>query len=311
MPINKSKKVELVLFGGMGNQLFQYFAGLYLAHVTQGYLRIDSTFSQWGRSGHTDWISETTLSGNISPDSPKHSLRYMKALLKRRTRDFLARLIKEKELQVKVLRQYHSPAPGYDSRIEKLNPPVTVVGYFQTWKYYQKLKDLGLIPEISMKNPSDWYLEMSKNMRDQGEVLGIHVRRGDYVDNCQIGTLSASYYREGIKELKLRGSTWDAIWIFSDDILVAQRELKELFTENDKVVFIDPPRESHSFESLLLLSNSSSVIIANSTFSWWAATLGNSDKTIICPSKWFARMEDPKDLYPKNWIDVPSFWVNN
>jgi hypothetical protein len=147
-------------------------------------------------------------------------------------------------------------------------------------------------------------------MSSQDRILGIHVRRGDYVGNAGIGTLSVSYYETAAKELRSRGANWDAIWIFSDDAMRVENEFKGFLAGKENLFFVKPPAESHAFESLLLLSRSPYLLIANSTFSWWAATLGNPDKAIACPSKWFAQMEDPQDLYPPSWIRVPSAWVN-
>ena len=166
------------------------------------------------------------------------------------------------------------------------------------------------MPELAMKNPSPWFLDMNGQMSSQGKILGIHVRRGDYVGNAGIGTLSVSYYEAAAEELRSRGASWDAIWIFSDDATRVENEFQGFLSGKEKLIFVEPPLESHAFESLLLLSRSSYSIIANSTFSWWAATLGNPDKTIACPSKWFAEMEDPRDLYPPNWIRVPSAWID-
>jgi hypothetical protein len=91
---------------------------------------------------------------------------------------------------------------------------------------------------------------------------------------------------------------------------LTQREFKNFSAQNRNFVFVESPKDSHSFESLILMSRSSSLIIANSTYSWWAATLGNPDKITVCPAKWFVQMEDPQDLYPESWIQVPSAWVN-
>jgi len=307
----KKKVIKFILFGGIGNQLFQYFAGQYLAHKSGGVLKIDSAFSQFGRSGHLDWIGELTLPGYISPSAPRFSFRYLDSLMKRRVRDFLARFIQTKEMKLSILHQYHSPAPGFDPQLEQLKPPVTLVGYFQTWRYFQALKDRDLVPEINMKNPSRWFLDMADKLRNQGNVLGIHVRRGDYVGNAGIGTLSMAYYEAAAEELRSRGAEWDGVWIFSDDVKLAQSEFGEFLKGEENITFVQPPLESHAFESLLLLSQSTSILIANSTFSWWAATLGNPDKYVACPSKWFAQMEDPQDLYPQNWVGVPSAWVNH
>ena len=213
-------------------------------------------------------------------------------------------------MRSKYLHFYRSSVLGYDSNLEGLEPPVTLFGYFQTWKYYQSLKNRGLVEEIGMKNPSNWFLETSRNLDKEAKVLGIHVRRGDYIGNLGIGTLSNCYYRSAIRTLREHNVSWDAIWIFSDDPVRVQSELQEIVAREPNVVFVDPPTESHSFESLLLLSKCSSIVIANSTFSWWAATLGNPQKVVLCPSKWLAQMDSPLDLLPESWIKVPSDWVN-
>jgi hypothetical protein len=299
----------MILFGGIGNQLFQYFAGQYLASKANAVLKVDSAFSQFGRSGHSDWIGETTLPGYISPSAPSQSLRYLKSLLKRRFREFLSRIIWDKETKLRIFHQHQSSASGYDPQLEQLKPPVTIVGYFQTWRYFQALREKNLVPEIGMKNPSRWFLDMTDQMESHGSTLGIHVRRGDYVGNTGIGTLSVPYYEAAAEELRSRGAKWDAIWIFSDDTERVENEFKGFLTVKENLIFVKPPLESNAFESLLLLSRCPFLLIANSTFSWWAATLGNPDKAIACPSKWFAQMEDPQDLYPQNWIRVPSSWV--
>ena len=311
MRAKKKKAINLILFGGLGNQFFQYFAGQYLAYKADAVLKVDSTFSQFGRSGHSDWVGEVTLPGYISPLAPTFSFRYLGALLKRRFRDFLGRVIRTKEMKLRILHQYHSSGPGYDPQLEQLKPPVTIVGYFQTWRYFQALREKDLVPEIGMKNPSPWLLDMTVQMRSQGNVLGIHVRRGDYVGNAGIGTLSLSYYEAAARELESRGAKWDSVWIFSDDTTFVEHEFKGFLGGRENLVFVKPPLGSHAFESLILLSRSSFILIANSTFSWWAATLGNPKKPIACPSKWFAQMEDPQDLYPPNWIHVPSDWVSH
>jgi hypothetical protein len=300
----------MIFNGGLGNQLFQYFAGQYLAYKSGGVLRIDPSLSQFGKSGHPDWLSEVTFPRGVMPSVKQYSLRNFYLSLKRHARDFVTKTVSNRDLRLRLLNQYQSPTVGYDPQLELIRPPVTVVGFFQTWKYYQALSDEGLTPNLSVKNPSDWFLEKVKEIDRHGNILGLHVRRGDYVGNLDIGTLAVSYYETALKELARRGVTWDAIWVFSDDALLAQSEFSKLGDLAEQVHFINPPRESHSFESLMLMSKCSSLVIANSTFSWWAATLGNPDKVTVCPSKWFVKMDDPQDLYPRSWIRVPSEWTN-
>ncbi len=309
MLLHRTKSVNLILFGGLGNQLFQYFAGQYLATKFGCSLRVDSTFSQLGRSGHSDWINVMNLPGKISPLAPTKSLLYLYSSTRKRIREALTRFVSKREAQLKILRQYQSSVVGYDPELNNLKPPITISGYFQTWKYYKALKDRNLVPEIQIINPSQWFLHMVEEHNAHSRILGIHVRRGDYVGNSNFGTLSVAYYEAAVEELMSRGVTWEAIWVFSDDLPLIQSEFSASNFKNQNVRFIDPPPESHSAESLLLMSKCSSLIIANSTFSWWAATLGTPDKITVCPSRWFAKMDDPQDLYPESWITVRSSWV--
>jgi hypothetical protein len=308
---SKPKKVEIVLNGGLGNQLFQYFAGQYIANRFGGELRADSTFSQFGRSGHSDWISAINLPGQISPLAPAKSRRYYFSIGKRRYRELLNRVALRVGLKLKIFRQYQSSVLGYDPNLDQIKPPMTITGYFQTWKYYQALKDRNLVPELRVNTPSDWFLGMVAKHKTHTQVLGIHVRRGDYVGNSNFGTLSVAYYEAAVEELRSRGVTWEVIWVFSDDVTLTESEFSGSYFANMNILFVYSPPESHSFESLLLMSKCSSLVIANSTFSWWAATLGNPDKITACPSKWFAQMEDPQDLYPESWIPVQSSWITH
>jgi hypothetical protein len=300
----------VILVGGLGNQLFQYLAGQYLAHKSGGFLRVDPSLSQFGRSGHSEWINALTLSGNFSPTERKYSIKDLVSIVRRKTRDFLAKLISSRDLQVRFLHQYRAAVIGHDPLLDDIKPPVTFIGYFQTWRYYQALNDKGLVSDIQMNSPSSWFREKLSELDSQGNVLGIHVRRGDYVGNSDIGTLSVSYYESALRDLRARGLTWDAIWIFSDDKELTEHEFKKFDGGGENLYFVDPPKESHSFESMLLMSKCPYLIIANSTYSWWAATLGSPNKTVASPTKWFAQMADPEDLYPDSWIRVSSEWVD-
>ena len=57
---------------------------------------------------------------------------------------------------------------------------------------------------------------------------------------------------------------------------------------------------------MYLMSKCRNFIIANSSFSWWAAWLApRSDKMVICPKKWFGDSSiNTNDLIPETWIRI-------
>ena len=73
---------------------------------------------------------------------------------------------------------------------------------------------------------------------------------------------------------------------------------------------IIPPENVSDAEILILMSHASRVVIANSTFSWWAARINAENKTVIAPSTWFRGMLAPKDLMPPEWTTIPSQWMD-
>jgi hypothetical protein len=93
---------------------------------------------------------------------------------------------------------------------------------------------------------------------------------------------------------------------FSDDIIAAKELLRNL--EISIPIQFAEPQDNNPEESLMLMSRSTVLIMANSSFSWWAAQLGNRSKFVVCPSKWFRNMLEPYDLIPPNWHREESNW---
>jgi len=136
------------------------------------------------------------------------------------------------------------------------------------------------------------FLDLKERIVNSNSV-SIHVRRGDYLTNDGFNVLPLSYYQKAIKQIE--GVKF--LYIFSDDI----KWCKENFEEG---VFVHL-EEYLDFE---LMKSCKSNIIANSTFSWWAAYLNdNPKKIVIAPKQWRARISDQeifdKDFFlPKDWI---------
>jgi hypothetical protein len=98
--------------------------------------------------------------------------------------------------------------------------------------------------------------------------------------------------------------TFDKIWIFSDEPQLA-RVIHSLSTKIP-IEWIDNKLMSAA-ETLQLFRRCDGYIIANSSFSWWAAMLSHTiNPIVIAPTKWFRNLEDPVDLIPPSWLRVNS-----
>ena len=94
-------------------------------------------------------------------------------------------------------------------------------------------------------------------------------------------------------------------YVFSNDLVWAQKNLK--ISTKATFFFVDNSNNKQAaITDLYLMSSCKHHIIANSTFSWWAAYLNpNPDKIIIAPKRWFNKANfNTKDLIPSPWIQL-------
>ena len=66
---------------------------------------------------------------------------------------------------------------------------------------------------------------------------------------------------------------------------------------------VDVNDEAHDYEDLRLLAQCWHHIIANSSFSWWGAWLGEkSGQIVIAPRRFYGAVQAPMpDFYPESW----------
>jgi hypothetical protein len=129
------------------------------------------------------------------------------------------------------------------------------------------------------------------------DSVSIHFRRTDYASQSHLSILPERYYavaQEKISEL----IEHPVYFVFSDDIAWVKRH----FSWGDNTVFASG-EGLKDYEELFLMSKCRHHIIANSSYSWWGAWLGEyTDTIVISPNKWFNRTTRPKDLLPTRWF---------
>ena len=127
--------------------------------------------------------------------------------------------------------------------------------------------------------------------------LALHIRRGDYVSERVTsefhGNLGTDYYVAALKELQLRNQI-DSVLVYSDDVdFISQVFLPEVARIFPGISFRSRTEPfSDPLEEVLFLSRHGSHVIANSTFSWWVATL-SSGSAVVGPNRWWASAAAP------------------
>jgi hypothetical protein len=191
-------------------------------------------------------------------------------------------------------KKYHQEGYGYYD--VDITDDVELIGYFQSEKFFKhcenEVRHQFKFKKEIVDSVLNQYPEITKS-------ASLHIRRGDYVNQPNHHPLMPlEYYNEFLNNHK---DEYDKIFVFTDDIDWA----KETY-QGEKYIF---PyfNENNDLYSFVLLSQSKTTVIANSTYSWWAAWLNdNKDKKIYCPphNKWFGSMYnslETKDILPKEW----------
>lgn len=174
------------------------------------------------------------------------------------------------------------------------------VGFWQSEKYFKSIEK-ELREELTFKGTLDSENQKIADKILSGNSVSIHIRRGDYVKARRTETwnvCSLDYYKRAIEYIEANSNN-PQFFIFSDDMQWVKDNLP-----NKNFTYVDNNKGSNSFRDMQLMSLCKHNIIANSSFSWWAAWLNASDdKIVIAPSIWF-RHEAMPDVIPDNWVRI-------
>ena len=138
------------------------------------------------------------------------------------------------------------------------------------------------------------------SLRSQNSV-GIHIRRGDYLRNPFHGVLPLEYYEVAMDYFRARISQ-PVFYCFTDD----PKWVRDTFPLSSHFILCSDNYSKSDFHDLQLMATCRHQIIANSTFSWWAAWLNaNPDKIVIAPNRWFSQSENSFStgcMVPSSWL---------
>lgn len=284
------------LKGGLGNQLFQYAAGLSLSSFHRTSLKVDisevnQSDKQIGTFRRFD-LQQLLLEPSIA------SKEEIEAIKAKGINKFL-----EKLKPPYKRKSYREIDFYFDDNFFKAGDNTYLSGYRQSEKYFEIIAD-KIILDFQIKPSLIKEVSETANQLRLENSIAIHIRRGDFsnpIVNDYHGILEATYYQHAITKMNAQIND-PRFYVFSDDPSWVEQNLS--FTS--PVEMISSKYTTSSIEDFYLISQCRHQIIANSTFSWWAAWLNpNPDKIVIAPKKWFNNAPyDTKDLIPESWITL-------
>jgi hypothetical protein len=286
------------LQGGLGNQMFQYAVARGLC-LTDDKVYLDHQFLEKNNADNEHFTARTfelCIFKNLKVSKANRSeinlLTSQKAYFK----------------GVRFLLNYRSNYIRHHENeylsLSNLSPNANVYldGYFQSEKYFKHVRP-QLLNEFTFPRFDAFNESLKQTILKAPNAVSIHVRRGDYLKSEEIlnihGVLPFSYYQKALHSLESSCSNLE-LFVFSEDI-----EWAKATFEGYNAHFFDHNRGANSWKDMALMTCCKHHIIANSSFSWWAAWLSKNNGDVFAPSAWFNPLNvvfKIQDFIPDNWI---------
>ena len=220
----ETPRIEVLLKGGLGNQLFGWAAGKNLAKQLQLPLHLVTSGYKTKRGKRKleiqALLAENETTGDVS---------------------VVSKIFKEQSF-------------SFDSRFREISGPILLDGYFQSSKYFTDVSE-QLVMRLRAMQPS--------RNHNRHPFIGVHFRRGDYASPSVAsfhGLLPDSYFVSGVNQLR-EGLGNLPVVVFSDDNKEATR-LAELIPNASAKKLLRWQKPVHVMAALseavgLCISNSS------------------------------------------------------
>jgi hypothetical protein len=302
----------LVLRGGLGNQIFQFAAGL--AILDEGFAIWTSVGEPRRTLGEVD-LANFSLPSHISVDAGPSNKLIRKLLSwnlvlglkgehskKWRFLSMISKFLGGVYFSI-LARKLTKLVPGvgvgfFELRIR--NRALILNGYFQSVFWAEDEKTNEILHQLRIKSPSRTLLHWIE-LIDIARPIIVHVRLGDYRNEAGIGILKSSYFYRALNHPILQDVSKN-VWIFTDE--PSSIDISDYVPTSFKTRVFDDLSLSPS-ETLELMRHGSAYVISNSTFSWWAAYLSYTQRCPrLMPTPWFKNSKSPLGIKPPEWIEI-------
>ena len=314
---------SVLISSGLGNQLFQLSASIYLNGGARARLLALGNERQH-IPGYAD-VSGFALGDDTEIVAPRATSRVKLARkLLGETQTFYSRAPGESDLRRKVLagsgrilapsllvpelgpglRIRAAVGIGYDQAVTPSHRKDLWLGFFQSWKYSQAEEVARLLGGPAPAMPCSWFDLMAYRAIEEQPLI-VHVRLGDYRHIPGAGIPNKEYYRRALFQATEAVGP-ESVWLFSDEPDAATTLLPTQVLGRPVEAIVPPTSCSHPATVLSVMSKGTGFVTANSTFSYWAARLsGVGGDHIFVPDPWFPGGPTIRDMIPEDWRRIP------
>lgn len=273
--------MKIVTFwGGLGNQIFEY---AYYTWLRNRYPKekIYGYYPRKGLSSHNG----LEIFKHFDLEEPRRCLLI----------NFIATLL---FYIIKINRRLNLPLLFTCNMHNKNYNAIFHCDWWQNIMYYSDDYSLEF-KKINLSNQNQKLIEKINSTNS----ISVHIRRGDYLESKMNsiygGICTNNYYKKAIAEINKKVDDNKLFIFFSDDPDYVREHYKF-----PNMMIVDWNNGDDSFLDMYLMSKCKYMILANSTFSYWAAMFNNVKKIVICPIRW-NNLDNP-NITPSTWITIES-----
>ena len=296
--------ISCIIMGGLGNQLFQIYTTMALS------MEMKTNF----------------IFPKVKLETDKRSDTYWDTFLKELEKNTMLIDIKKLKYPVYKEKEFKYNKIQIMPDLIKKNGGVMLYGYFQSYKYFDN-EYKNITKYIKLDESRSDVRNMYYKKYENSNVISAHFRMGDYknLQNCH-PILGEDYYINSINFiLSKKRSTikWTVLYFCEEEdmdevkskVEKIKKECMEYFCEKGQECELEFERAGgeckiEDWRQLLLMSCCQHNIIANSSFSWWAAYFNDNSEKIICyPERWFGLQlsnHNTSDMCPKSWNKIKN-----
>jgi hypothetical protein len=291
----KPRKVIVHLSGGLGNQMFQYMAGVALAQERGIELVVN-----------LNWFSNPTFvkPPNLAYSSKrKADILQFKKVAETKLESLPTLRDGRMERAVSTLSQEMRNLLGILSENNYMShESIGVVktkrlfGFFMSPKFFLNVDPKNVFKEIC--NPQTSWLNDLQELLGTHVSIGVHIRLGDYVTLGDIVIPHEDYYLKGIEYLQTKLGAKSRVFLFTDQPEMISKFFPRLSIQGTTIF---APSDTTSVESLIALSRCAAFVCSNSTFSWWGAALSSAQGELIVRPSYFYSALPEEDSHVDLW----------